>query len=75
MKRKHLVTFSAEGKTAELELCEFCKNMHDLLAVGECSYYADGYCDNHCDGFSIVDDVALRFYEALEVRSALNSTE
>ena len=69
MKRKHIVEFSADGKTAELEMCVFCKNMHNLLAVGECSYYADGYDDNHCDGFVIVDDVSLRLYEALELRS------
>ena len=62
MKRKHIVEFSADGKTAELEMCVFCKNMHNLLAVGECSYYADGYDDNHCDGFVIVDDVSLRLY-------------
>lgn len=69
MKKKHTVFFSAGGKSADLELCVFCKRMKDISRPGECEHYSEKYEDCSCSEFVKVDDVSKRFLEAVDVRA------
>ena len=70
MKKKHTVCFSEGGRSADLELCVFCKHMDDVSRPGECEHYSEKYDDCSCSEFIKVDDVSVRLSEALRVRSA-----
>lgn len=61
--------FSVVGKSADLELCVFCKYIKDLSRPGECEHYSEKYEDCSCSEFIRVDDVSKRLSEALEIRS------
>ena len=67
MKEKFRVHFRANGRTATVELCCFCRKVPDLKHPETCVHYADDYEDNECSGFVEVDDVGIRLHEALEL--------
>lgn len=69
MINKHVMKCSGWGKSAELELCVFCKKLKSLHVVGECEHFMDDYSGNNCTAFEKVDDVGVRFKEALFCRS------
>ena len=70
MKKKNTVCFSDGDRSADLELCVFCKHMEDIRYSGECEHYFDKYDDCSCSEVIKVDDVSARLFEALRVRSA-----
>lgn len=69
MINKHIMGCAGWGKSADLELCVFCKKLKDLYVVGGCDHFMDDYIDNNCTAFEEVDDVAARYKEALFCRS------
>ena len=69
MKKKHTVCFSVGEKSADLELCVFCKRIKDLSSSGECEHYSEKYQDCSCSEFIRVDDVSKRLVEAVEARA------
>ena len=72
IKKKHLVGFHADGKSAMLELCVFCKRLTDMDKIGECEHFAEKYVDAECSKFLKVDDISARLSEALNVRADRN---
>jgi len=72
MKRKHLVSFHADGKSATLELCVFCKRKTDVDRIGECEHFAEKYVGSACSEFLKVDAISARLSEALNVRADKN---
>lgn len=64
MKEKLKILFSANGYTAALGLCCFCRKVPDLKYPETCVHFSNGYVDNECSGFVEVDDVAKRLFEA-----------
>lgn len=72
MKKKHILPFICnDGRSADMDLCCFCKKLKDLHHSGDCEHYEDDYVDNACPGFVEVDDVGKRVNEILECRSSL----
>lgn len=69
MKEKQTVCFSDGVKSADLELCVFCKYMKDIGRSGECEHFSEKYEDYSCSEFIKVEDVSKRLSEALIVRS------
>lgn len=69
MKNKHLVSFHADGKTAALELCVFCKRKTHMDRIGECEHFAEKYIDSACSEFLKVDDISARLTEALAAQA------
>ena len=61
MKKKHTVCFCDNGKSADLEICVFCKRMDDIGKPGECEHYSEKY-----DGCSCSE-----FIKVLELRSVV----
>ena len=58
----------SEGRSAELELCVYCKRITNLHDIGKCEYFAEGYVGHKCVAFDSVDNVAERTLEALDVK-------
>lgn len=62
----------SDGRSADLELCVYCKRVSDLHDIGKCKYFSEGYVGHKCVAFDSVDNVEERTLEALDVKCGKN---
>lgn len=73
MKDKFRLSFNhSDGRSADLELCVYCKRVSDLHDIGKCEYFAEGYAGHDCIAFDRVDNVEKRTLEALDIKCGKN---
>ena len=69
MKPKYKMPYAHnDGRTAELELCYFCKKAVDLRCLEKCKHYSEDYEDNQCAAFVRVDSSTERILEVLDIK-------
>lgn len=69
MKDKFKLLFChSDGRSADLELCCFCKRNTDLAHPEKCEHFSDDYEGNQCTAFNRVDNAEKRVLEALDIK-------